>query len=47
MTAPLLGGAVMPSHKLIPGCGFLVDGFRHASHPAAKAFFLTHAHSGE
>ncbi|KAL4419767.1 hypothetical protein ABPG75_006865 [Micractinium tetrahymenae] len=34
-----------PSHKLIPGCGFLVDGFRYASSPAAKTFFLTHAHS--
>ena len=35
-----------PSHKLIPGCGFLVDGFRYASHAAAKAFFLSHAHAG-
>lgn len=33
-------------HKLIPGCGFLVDGFRHAGHPSAKAYFLSHAHSG-
>lgn len=36
-----------PAHKLIPGCGFLVDGFRYAGHPSAKAFFLSHAHSGE
>lgn len=35
-----------PAHKLIPGCGFLVDGFRHASHPSVKAYFLSHAHSG-
>ena len=36
-----------PSHKLIPGCGFLVDGFqtRYAAHPSVKAYFLTHAHS--
>lgn len=36
-----------PAHKLIPGCGFLVDGFRYAGHPSAKAYLLSHAHSGE
>lgn len=37
--------AGVPAHKLIPGCNFVVDGFRHA-HKDVKAYFLSHAHSG-
>ncbi|PSC70071.1 DNA ligase [Micractinium conductrix] len=39
--------SVNAAHKLIPGCGFLVDGFlpKHAAHPSVKAYFLSHAHS--
>ena len=33
-------------HKDIPSTGFRVDGFRYP-HPSVKAYFLTHAHSGE
>lgn len=35
-----------PAFKLIPGTGFLVDGFKFAS-PSVRAYFLSHAHSGE
>lgn len=38
--------AAPPAHKVIPGTGFLVDGFRHV-HPSVTAYFLTHAHSGQ
>eukprot|EP00803_Ostreobium_quekettii_P008788 evm.model.scf_1474EXC.2 EVM.evm.TU.scf_1474EXC.2 scf_1474EXC:16266-31624(-) len=33
-----------PASKVIPGTGFLVDGFRHAG-PSVRAYFLSHAHS--
>ncbi|MEW5298883.1 MAG: hypothetical protein WDW36_001957 [Sanguina aurantia] len=33
-----------PSHKLIPGTGFIVDGFRYPKYQA-KAWWLTHCHS--
>ncbi len=36
----------VPAHKQIPGTGFIVDGFR-CTPLGAKAWFLTHAHSGE
>ena len=35
----------IPAHKVIPGAGFVVDGFRHARQDV-KAYFLSHAHSG-
>jgi ATP-dependent DNA ligase I len=34
----------VPPHKLLP-FGILVDGFKYADSPNAKAYFLTHAHS--
>jgi len=38
--------AKVPAPKLIPGCGFVVDGFKHAGAPGIRAFFLSHAHAG-
>eukprot|EP00191_Tetraselmis_sp_GSL018_P013531 CAMPEP_0177586320 /NCGR_PEP_ID=MMETSP0419_2-20121207/5006_1 /TAXON_ID=582737 /ORGANISM="Tetraselmis sp., Strain GSL018" /LENGTH=1454 /DNA_ID=CAMNT_0019076197 /DNA_START=342 /DNA_END=4706 /DNA_ORIENTATION=+ len=37
--------AKVPAPKLIPGCGFVVDGFKHAGAPGIRAFFLSHAHA--
>lgn len=39
------GMASLPAHKLIPGTGFIVDGFKFKS-PLIKQYFLSHAHSG-
>lgn len=41
-----MAAARAPAWKVVPGCGFAVDAFRHASDPAIAAFFLSHAHSG-
>ena len=35
----------IPDHKLIPGTGLIVDGFKYHS-PVIKAYLLSHAHSG-
>ncbi len=35
----------IPDHKLIPGTGLIVDGFKYQS-PIIKAYLLSHAHSG-
>ncbi|KAK9840432.1 hypothetical protein WJX74_009841 [Apatococcus lobatus] len=34
----------IPDHKLIPGTGLIVDGFKYQS-PVIKAYLLSHAHS--
>ncbi|KAK9865080.1 hypothetical protein WJX84_011403 [Apatococcus fuscideae] len=34
----------IPDHKLIPGTGFIVDGFKYQS-PVIQAYLLSHAHS--
>ena len=37
----------IPSHKMIPGTGFIVDGFKYKNPAVIKQYFLSHAHAGQ